>query len=593
MPTLCVGTQITVSSGMATPSSGYGTLRIFMNTSTGRRLVPKLLETLPSYTREFFAADVIAGITVGLVALPLAMAFAISSGVPPEAGIYTAIIGGFIVSLLGGSRCQISGPTGAFVVIVAGIVTEFGVSGLLMCTAMAGVLLLLMGLTGLGAAVRFIPRSVTIGFTNGIAVLIASTQIKEFFGLELNTVPSEFLPRMIALAKSAGTISVLSTLVAIGTIAIISLWPRVTKKIPGSIVALLAMTAACAIFSAPLATIGTRFGGIPTGLPAVSIPEFRFDLVQPLLPSAFVVAMLAAIESLLSAVVADNMSGDRHKPDAELVAQGVANLVVPMFGGIPVTGAIARTATNIRSGATSPVSGLVHALTLLAIVLAAAPLARFIPLPALAGILMVVAYRMGEWREIPAILRLPSPDRLVWAGTFALTVFADLTVAVQVGMVLAALLYIHNVSMTTTVGAVTDDTLGDGEPRVIADKYIPVYCSVIRIRGPFMFGATDKLEHVASELNKFGPIVVLKVTYMSVIDGTGIHALESLAARLRDAGRSLIICGAQKQPLELIQRSRLMMLVGRKNLQPHLEAALERAAIIYGGFDDPRVRVPA
>ncbi len=559
----------------------------------GHRLAPKLLETLRGYTRERFGADVIAGITVGLVALPLAMAFAISSGVPPEAGIYTAIIGGFIVSLLGGSRCQISGPTGAFVVIVAGIVTEFGVSGLLMCTAMAGVLLLLMGLTGLGAAVRFIPRSVTIGFTNGIAVLIASTQIKDFFGLSLNTVPSEFLPRMIALARSASSISMLSTLVAAGTVAVISLWPRVTKKVPGSIVALFAMTAGCAVFAAPLTTIGMRFGGIPTGLPAISLPEFRLDLIQPLLPSACVVAMLAAIESLLSAVVADNMSGDRHKPDAELVAQGVANLVVPMFGGIPVTGAIARTATNIRSGATSPISGLVHALTLLSIVLAAAPLARFIPLPALAGILIVVAYRMGEWREIPAILCLPSPDRLVWAGTFALTVFADLTVAVEVGMVLAALLYIHNVSATTTVGTVTDETLGDGEPRVIADKYIPAYCSVIRIRGPFLFGATDKLEHATRELSKFAPIVVLKVTYMSAMDGTGTHALESLAARLRDSGRSLILCGAQKQPLELIHRSRLMTLVGRKNLQPHLDAALERAAIIYGGFDNPQVRVPA
>jgi SulP family sulfate permease len=328
-------------------------------------------------------------------------------------------------------------------------------------------------------------------------------------------------------------------------------------------------------------------------MPRISLPEFRADLFVPLLPSALTVAMLAAIESLLSAVVADNMSGDRHKPDAELLAQGVANLAVPLFGGIPVTGAIARTATNIRSGATSPISGLVHALTLLAIVLAAAPLARYIPLPALAGILMVVAYRMGEWREIPSILRLPGADRLVWAGTFALTVFADLTVAVEVGMVLAALLYIHNVSTTTTVGSVTDDTLGDGEPRVITDKYIPAYCSVIRIRGPFLFGATDKLEEATRDLNKFGPIVVLKVTYMSAIDGTGIHALESLAARLRDSGRSLVICGAQPQPMELIRRSKLMTLVGLKNLQPHLDAALERAAVIQGGFDNPRIRVPA
>jgi sulfate permease, SulP family len=354
-----------------------------MDATNGRRLVPKLWETLPNYTRQRLVADLIAGITVGLVALPLAMAFAISSGVRPEAGIYTAIIAGFIVSAFGGSRCQIAGPTGAFVVIVAGIVAEFGVSGLLTCTAMAGGMLLLMGLTGLGAAVRFIPRSVTIGFTNGIAVLIASTQIKDFFGLTIENVPSEFAPRMIALARSAATVSWPAVLVSVATLAVALLWPRVTKKVPGTIIALFATTLVCAFVGVHVGTIGTKFGGIPTGLPTISIPEFRVDLIFPLLPSAFTVAMLAAIESLLSAVVADNMSGDRHKPDVELVAQGVANLVVPLFGGIPATGAIARTATNIRSGATSPVSGIVHSLTLLVIVLAASPLAKYTPLPTL------------------------------------------------------------------------------------------------------------------------------------------------------------------------------------------------------------------
>jgi SulP family sulfate permease len=362
-----------------------------MNVKQYHRLTPKLLETLPSYTRERFGADLVAGVTVGLVALPLAMAFAISSGVRPESGIYTAIIAGFIVSALGGWGCQIAGPTGAFVVIVAGIVTEFGVSGLLMCTAMAGAMLVLMGLTGLGSAVRFIPRPVTIGFTNGIAVLIASTQIKDFFGLAVDEVPSEFAPRMIALAKSAATVSIPALAVSLATIAVILLWPRITKKVPGTIVALFATTAACVFAGIQIGTIGSKFGGIPTGLPPFQLPEFRADLILPLIPSAFTVAMLAAIESLLSAVVADNMSGDRHKPDAELVAQGLANLVVPLFGGIPATGAIARTATNIRSGATSPVSGIVHSLTLLVIVLAAAPLAKFIPLPTLAAILIIVA----------------------------------------------------------------------------------------------------------------------------------------------------------------------------------------------------------
>ncbi|MFO0791857.1 MAG: SulP family inorganic anion transporter [Pirellulales bacterium] len=556
------------------------------------RLIPKLWDTLPSYTRPQLAADLIAGLTVGLVALPLAMAFAISSGVTPEAGIYTAIIAGIVVSALGGSRCQIAGPTGAFVVIVAGIVAKFGVSGLLMCTAMAGVMLVVMGVTGLGTAVRFIPRSVTIGFTNGIAVLIASTQIKDFFGLDVN-VPSEFLPRMAALGRAIATINAPATITAIATLAIVLAWPWFTKKVPGQIIGLALTTIVCALIAAPVATIGSRFGGIPLGLPPLSIPEFRADLILPLLPSAATVAMLAAIESLLSAVVADNMSGDRHKPDAELFAQGVANLLVPMFGGIPATGAIARTATNIRSGAASPVAGIVHGLTLLAIVLVAAPLARYIPLPTLSAILMIVAYRMGEWHEIPSILRLSAADRAVWAATFALTVFADLTVAVEVGMLLAALLFIHRVASTTTVGTVTDENIGDGEPRVLTDRYIPVYCSVIRIRGPFLFGATEKLDYATADVSKFGEIVVLKMTYMSAIDGTGIHAIEKFAKRLIESNRSLVLCGAQSQPSALIERSNLVKLVGRRNLAPHLDAALERAVIIHGGFDQPQARISA
>ncbi len=561
--------------------------------TTSTRLIPKLWESLPGYTRQRFLADLLAGLTVGLVALPLAMAFAISSGVKPEAGIYTAIVAGFIVSALGGSRCQVAGPTGAFVVIVAGIVAKFGLPGLLMCTMMAGVMLVLMGVTGLGSAVRYIPRSVTIGFTNGIAVLIASTQIKDFFGLAVDPVPSEFLPRMAALVRSAASISAPATVVAAATIAIVLLWPRISKKIPGTIVALLATTAACALLGISVGTIGSKFGGIAAGLPAISLPEFRADLIVPLLPSALTVAMLAAIESLLSAVVADNMSGDRHKPDVELVAQGMANLVVPLFGGIPATGAIARTATNIRAGATSPVAGMVHAVTLLAIVLAAAPLARFIPLPTLAAILMVVAYRMGEWHAIPSILRLSGAERLVWAATFALTVFADLTVAVEAGMLLAALLYIHRVTATTTVASVTDDDLQDASPLVFADRYIPTYVSVVRVRGPFLFGATEKLDHATADLAKFGPIVVLKLTHMTAIDGTGVHALESLAKRITESGRRLIVCGLQPQPAELVGRSKLVKALGRPNVQPHLDAALERAAIVHGGFEQPVLRVLA
>jgi len=541
------------------------------------RLVPKLFECLHEFTGKSLLADVIAGVTVGLVALPLAMAFAISSGVPPESGIYTAIVAGLVVSALGGSRCQIAGPTGAFVVIVAGIVAKFGLPGLLTCTVMAGAMLLLMGLTGLGAAVGYIPRPVTIGFTNGIAVLIASTQLRDFLGLSIDKVPSDFVERMEALGGSLGTISWTAAIVSMAALAIILLWPRVSKQIPGSIVALVATTIICTVVHLPVETVGSKFGGIPTGLPKIDFSGYRFDHFAALLPSALTVALLAAIESLLSAVVADSMSGDCHKPDIELVAQGTANLLVPLVGGIPATGAIARTATNIRSGARSPIAGIVHAITLLIILLSAAPLAKYIPLPTLAAVLLVVAYNMGEWREIPAILRLSTADRIVWLATFALTVFADLTIAVEVGMILAALLYIHQVSAETTVSAVTHDYIKDGKAHVLQDKHIPPFVTIIRIHGPFMFGATSKLEEVTAQMATLTPIVILRLRNMTTIDVTGIHALETFAKRLQATGRKLLLCGARKQPAKLIRRSELPDIIGEANICPHVDAALKRA----------------
>ena len=420
------------------------------------RWLPKLVLCLRRYNLRFFTADVIAGLTVGLVALPLAMAFGIASGVSPQAGIYTAVVAGFLISALGGSRTQIGGPTGAYVVIVAGIVAKFGLSGLFIVTMMAGVILVVMGATGLGTAVKFIPRPVTIGFTNGIAVLIASTQIRDFLGLKAGTIPSEFLGRMHVLFSHLNSIDPHTLLVAGCSLAIIVLWPYITKRIPGSIIALLVGTLVVIVLKLPVDTIGTKFGGIPTGLPSFQLPPFRTDLILPLLPSALTVALLAAVESLLSAVVADGMSGDKHNSNVELIAQGLANLASPLFGGIPATGAIARTATNIRSGGKTPVAGIVHALTLAGILLVAAPLAKFIPLATLAAVLFVVAYNMGEWREIGTILKLSRADIAVWAATFwADGLFADLTVAVEVGMALAALLYIYRVSQTTTVAMVT------------------------------------------------------------------------------------------------------------------------------------------
>ena len=544
---------------------------------------PKLAHCLRGYSRHDFVSDLIAGVTVGLVALPLAMAFAISSGVKPEAGIYTAVVAGFVVSALGGSRCQVAGPTGAFVVIVAGIVIKFGVDGLLMCTAMAGVMLLVLGFTGLGRTVRFIPRPVTIGFTNGIALLIASTQIKDFLGLPLEKVSGEFLERMSEVGRNLDTISPPSVAVAASALIILILWPRVTRRVPASIVALILTTVACFLFSVPVETIGSKFGGIPTGLPSLKIPNFRPEMIIPLMPSALTVALLAAIESLLSAVVADQMSGDKHNPNAEIVAQGVANVLTPLFGGIPATGAIARTATNIRSGARSPIAGIIHALTLLLILLIGAPLAQFIPLPTLAAVLLVVAYNMGEWREIPVILRLSAADIAVWATTFALTVLADLTVAVGVGLVLAAVLYIHRVTETTTVSFVSDHYIREGRPHVLQDKVIPPYVTILRIHGPFLFGATEKLDEATTDLTAMGPVVVVRLRNMTALDSSGLHALESFADRLRKTGRALLLCGARHQPAKLLRHSAFYRHLGAENVQPHVEAALKRAVEVYEG----------
>jgi sulfate permease, SulP family len=545
---------------------------------------PKLVEMLAAYDRRTFAADLVAGLTVGVVALPLAMAFGIASGVTPQAGIYTAIVGGLIVSLLGGSSIQVSGPTGAFVVIVAGIIAAHGVSGLLMVTMMAGVILVFLAVTGLGQAVRYIPRPVVIGFTNGIALLIASTQIKDFLGLGIPEPPSEFFARMSALAGGLPLWSPAALALAVGSLALVILMPRWSPKVPGSIVALALATLAVAVFQLPVETIGSKFGGIPSGLPPFAIPTFRADLVLPLLPAALTVALLAAVESLLSAVVADSMTGDRHNSNAELMGQGVANLFSPLVGGIPVTGAIARTATNFRSGARTPVSGVVHAVTLLAIILLLAPLATHVPLATLAAVLFVVAYNMGEWREIGSIWRLDWADKSVWAITFALTVMADLTLAVEVGMALAALLYIHRVTGTTVVSTLTAEDIERGRVHALQDKHVPPYVTLLRIHGPFLFGMTHKLADTTADLSTLAPIVILRLRHMSAIDATGLHAIEALSDRLQKTGRALILCGARAQPAALLHQTEFMEHVGPHNIVPHFQGALARAREIYDQF---------
>jgi SulP family sulfate permease len=544
------------------------------------RWAPALVGVLRGYTWRAFFADLTAGVTVGLVALPLAMAFAISSGVPPQAGLYCAVVAGFLISALGGSRTQIGGPTGAFVVVVSGIVARHGIEGLFLCTLMAGGLLIALGLTGLGAVVKFLPRPVVIGFTNGIAVLIASTQIKDFFGLTVESVPGEFLGRAEALAAHAHTVSPTATPLALSALAVMVAFMRFVKRVPGSIVVLVLGTVIVAAFGLPVETIGSRFGGVPSGLPPFAVPHFDAGMVWPLFEPALTVALLGAIESLMSAVVADRMSGGRHNPNVELVAQGLANIASPLFGGLPATGAIARTATNIRSGAKTPVAGMVHALTLLAVLLFAAPLAKYIPLAVLAAILMVVAYNMGEWREIPKLLKMSRADIAVWLATFLLTVFADLSVAVEVGMVLAALLYIQKVTRTTTVSRVSKESMEDSRPHALHDRYIPGYVTVIRIHGPFLFGATDKLIDTLEGADPT-PVVILRLRNMTAIDATGLLTLEEVAEKLHAAGRTLILCGAQPQPAKLLRQAEFERRVGAENICPNIVAALVRAETLY------------
>jgi SulP family sulfate permease len=540
--------------------------------------LPKLVDTVRrGYSAETFVNDLVAGVTVGLVALPLAMAFAIASGVPPQNGLYCAVVAGFLISALGGSRTQIGGPTGAFVVVVAGIVSAYGLDGLFMCTLMAGVILILLGVTGLGTAVKFIPRSVVIGFTNGIGILIASTQIRDFFGLQLTAVPGDFLGRVKALVAQAGTASPTATLLAMGTVVTILGLRQVSRRIPGSILALLVGSAVVFAAGLPVETIGTRFGGVPSGLPVLQVPRFRADLILTLLSPALTVAMLGAIESLLSAVVSDRMWGDRHDPNVELTAQGIANVVSPLFGGLPATGAIARTATNIRSGARTPIAGMTHAVTLLLILLFAAPLARHIPLAILAGILMIVAYDMGEWGEIPEVVKLGPAEAVVWLITFALTVLADLTVAVEAGMVLAALLYIRRVTTTTTVARVTPEYIDNGRAHSLQLHDIPENVTIYRIHGPFLFGATDKLVELERDLPDFPKVVILRLRNMTAIDGTGLHALEHLADVLHATGRTLILCGMRDQPARMMARAEFHEHIGDANLAPTIEAALRRA----------------
>ena len=556
----------------------------------GIRFRPRLADTLKDYSQNDFFADLIAGLTVGIVALPLAMAFGIASGVKPEAGIFTAVVAGFIISALGGSKVQIGGPTGAFVVIVYGIIARYGLDNLLICTVMAGVMLLIMGLTRMGTMIKFIPYPVTMGFTCGIAVLIFSTQIKDFLGLKLEKVPADFVDKMKALGENLGTWQWPTATLALASALIIVFWPKpLARRVPGSIVAVILGTALVWLFQLPVETIGTRFGGIPQGLPKLRVPELSWANVQHLFQPAVTIALLAAIESLLSAVVADGMIDDRHDSNQELMAQGIANIASPLFGGIPATGAIARTATNIRSGARSPVAGITHALTLLIIILAAAPLAKFIPLATLSAVLMVVAYNMGEWHHFTRLAKWPKSDSAVFLATFALTVLIDLTVAVQVGMVLAAVLFIKRISETTQITAVDETTETEGAHHSLVGKEIPEGVMIYRVFGAFFFGAADKLETALKRARQEPDILILRMRKVLAMDATGLNALEDLYEKLHAKGKHLIFSGPHTQPLFAMDRAGFLDRLGRENVCAHVDAALTRAREILAKRPSPSV----
>lgn len=552
-----------------------------MNTSFAFR--PRLAETLKGYSSGDFASDLTAGLTVGVVALPLAMAFAIASGVPPQAGIFTAVIAGLLISALGGTKVCIGGPTGAFVVILYGIYAKYGAENLAICTIMAGVMLLVMGLARLGTMIKYIPYPVTMGFTSGIAVLIFSTQIKDFFGLRVEKVPSEFTEKMVVLAEHFGTLQWTTAALAAASLAIILFWPKNwQRRVPGSIVALVLGTTAVGLFQLPVETIGSRFGGIPQGLPTPQFPTLSWENIQHLIQPAFTIALLAAIESLLCAVVADGMVDDRHDSNQELMAQGLANIVAPLFGGIAATSAIARTATNIKSGARTPIAGVVHAFTLLAIILAAAPLAKFIPLATLSAVLVNVALHMGEWHNFGRLAKWPRSDSAVFLAAFGLTVIIDLTVAVEIGMVLAAILFIKRVSETTQITAVDERTDTEGQHQSLVGKEIPPGVMVYRIFGAFFFGAADKLESALRRLKQEPDVLILRMRKVLAMDATGLNALEDLHERLRAKGKHLVLSGPHTQPLLVMDKAGFLDRLGKENVCADINFALARARQILG-----------
>jgi sulfate permease, SulP family len=555
-------------------------------------LVPKIVTALKDYNREKFFGDLVAGVIVGVVALPLAIAFAIASGVTPDRGLWTAIVAGFLISALGGSRVQIGGPTGAFVVIVYGIVQKYGIDGLTVATLMAGVILVAMGVAKLGTMIKFIPHPVITGFTSGIALIIFSGEIKDFLGLRMGAVPASFIGKAQAYAQNASGVNPSAVAVSLLTLGIIVLWPKINRRIPGPFIALIVSTAVVAVLRLPVETIGTRFGGISASVPHPQLPHLSFVQVTGLVGPAFTIALLAAVESLLSAVVADGMIGGRHRSNMELVAQGVANIASPLFGGIPATGAIARTATNIKNGGRTPVAGMIHALTLLIITVFAGRWAGLIPMATLAAILVVVSYHMSEWRTFRSELRSPKSDVAVLMTTFLLTVLIDLTVAISVGMVLAAFLFMKRMAEVTNVRALKrefeDDADGDEdeEPAVTAD--IPDGVEVFEINGAFFFGAAETFKETLATVSRKPKVLIIRMRDVLLLDSTGMHALRDVVHRSRKEGTAVLLSDLHMQPLVALTGSPLLEEIGQDNVTGNLADAIVRARVLLAGPLTPR-----
>ena len=540
---------------------------------------PKLIDTLKGYNREKLAADLTAGIVVGIVALPLSIALAIASGVNPERGLITAVIGGFLISMLGGSRVQIAGPTGAFIVILYGIVAEFGVEGLLLATMMAGVMTVLFGVLKIGTLIQFMPYPIIVGFTSGIALIILFSQVKDFFGMGGGDVPADTIDKLVFYAQHATTLNPYALLLGMATILITVYGGRISSKIPGSLLAIIGSVVVVNVFNLPVETIGSKFGELSAQIPSPELPQMSFSSFRVLLLPAFSIAMLGSIESLLSAMVADGATGYRHRPNTELIANGVANIVVPLFGGIPACGAIARTMTNIRNGGLTPVAGMMHAVVVLMILLFFGKWARLIPMPALAGILFVVAYNMSEWRSFKGMFRNTKSDLSVMLVTFLLTVLVDITVAIQFGVVLAAFLFVRRVVETSEVALLTTEV--KGETSHISDDQehleIPEGVEVFQVRGPFFFGVVNKFYEADKQLGQKPRVRIIRMRLVPFIDSTGIKNLESFIHKTRKSNIPIIFSGLQEKTHHALERAGVLAMVGNENICPEIHTALQRA----------------